>query len=46
MVCTAKNREQDIICVVESWQELMYLEKTKGFDVTFNIFTGLIFGHK
>ena len=40
--CTAHNRDQDIICVVESWQELMSLEKTKGFEGVYHVLGGAI----
>src|SRR5438105_2582417 len=31
MFCAASKREQDVICVVESWQEIIAIEKTRGY---------------
>jgi len=40
--CSATDRAQDIICVVESWKELMYLERTKGFEGVYHVLGGVI----
>lgn len=40
--CSSPERCQDIICVVESWQELMSIEKTKGYDGVYHVLGGVI----
>ena len=29
--CSSKKRDQSIVCVVETWQELLAIEQTKGY---------------
>lgn len=40
--CSAQDRTHDIICVVESWQELLSIEKTRGFDGVYHVLGGVI----
>ena len=40
--CSATDREKDIVCVVESWQEIMSIEKTKGYDGVYHVLGGVI----
>src|SRR5579885_2088819 len=32
LFCSAPKRDQKIICVVETWQELLAIEKTSGYN--------------
>jgi len=38
----SEKRDQSIICVVETWQELMSIEKTKGYQGTYHVLGGAI----
>ena len=40
--CASSKREQDIICVVESWQEIIAIEKTKGYTGVYHVLGGAI----
>jgi recombination protein RecR len=40
--CTAPQRVQGLICVVETWHELMSIEKTKGYDGVYHVLGGVI----
>lgn len=40
--CTAPEREQAIICIVESWQELMVIERTQGYQGAYHVLNGVI----
>ncbi|HEV2917223.1 MAG TPA: recombination mediator RecR [Candidatus Babeliales bacterium] len=40
--CTAPDRQQGLICVVETWHELMSIEKTKGYDGVYHVLGGVI----
>ena len=41
-VCLAKNREQEIICVVESFKDLISIENTAQYRGLYHILGGLI----
>lgn len=40
--CAAKKRDHSIICVVETWQELLSIEKTGGFYGLYHVLGGAI----
>lgn len=40
--CFSDKRNKAIICVVESWQELLTIEKTGGYDGVFHVLGGAI----
>ncbi|HEV2601693.1 MAG TPA: recombination mediator RecR [Candidatus Babeliales bacterium] len=40
--CSSTNRDQSIVCVVETWQELMAIEKTGGYNGVYHILGGVI----
>jgi recombination protein RecR len=40
--CIASERMQHVVCVVETWQELMSIEKTKGYDGVYHVLGGVI----
>lgn len=40
--CSSKKRDQTVVCVVESWQELMAIEKTGGYDGVYHVLGGVI----
>ena len=42
LFCSSKKRCQDLVCVVESWQELLAIEKTGGYDGVFHVLGGVI----
>jgi recombination protein RecR len=42
LFCDARNREQSLVCVVESWQELIAIEKTGGYRGVFHVLGGVI----
>lgn len=40
--CSSPKRDQTIICVVETWQELMSIEKTGGYQGAYHVLGGTI----
>jgi recombination protein RecR len=40
--CTSAKRDQSLICVVETWQELMSIEKTGGYHGVYHVLGGVI----
>lgn len=40
--CASPTRDQAIICVVESWQELLAIEKTGGYNGVYHVLGGAI----
>ena len=40
--CDAPKRNQKVVCVVETWQELLTIEKTGGYDGVYHILGGSI----
>lgn len=40
--CDSKRRDVSVICVVETWQELMAIEKTGGYQGLYHILGGAI----
>ena len=42
LFCSAVNRNRNVICVVETWQELLAIEKTGGYSGVFHILGGVI----
>lgn len=41
--CANQKRDQDMICVVESWQELLAIEQTNGYTGVYHVLGGIIF---
>ena len=40
--CDAPKRDQSVVCVVETWQELLAIEKTGGYTGVYHILGGVI----
>jgi len=40
--CASPKREHDIICVVEVWQDILAIEKTKGYNGMYHVLGGSI----
>lgn len=40
--CDAPKRNQQVVCVVETWQELLTIEKTGGYDGVYHVLGGAI----
>ena len=40
--CASPRRDKTIICVVQSWQEIMAIEKTGGYHGVYHILGGLL----
>lgn len=40
--CSSTKRDQGIICVVQSWQEVLAIEKTGGYAGVYHILGGLL----
>lgn len=40
--CSSSKRDQTIVCVVETWQEILAIEKTKGYLGVYHILGGSI----
>lgn len=43
MFCDAPKREKNIVCVVESWQELLAIEYTRGYTGIYHVLGGVIY---
>ena len=41
-LCTATDRDQTLICIVETWQELMVIERTQGYNGVYHVLHGVI----
>ena len=42
MFCASKNRDEKIICVIESWQDMLSIERTEGFKGMYHVLGGVI----
>ncbi len=42
MFCDSPKRDQSMVCVVETWQELLSIEKTNGYGGVFHVLGGVI----
>lgn len=42
LFCSSKKRDQSVVCVVESWQELLAIEKTGGYLGAYHVLGGVI----
>lgn len=42
MFCALPQRDQTIVCVVETWQEILAIEKTKGYSGCYHVLGGAI----
>lgn len=40
--CTSPKRDQEIVCVVESWQEILAIENTRGYAGAYHVLGGVI----
>jgi recombination protein RecR len=40
--CSSSKRDQRIVCVVETWQELVAIEKTGGYTGVYHVLGGVI----
>jgi len=40
--CTSTKRDQSIVCVVESWQEILAIENTRGYAGVYHVLGGVI----
>ncbi len=43
MFCFAPKRDQSIVCVVESWYELLTIEQTRGYMGGYHVLGGVIY---
>ena len=42
LFCNNEKRDQSIICVIESWQELLAIERTEGYKGLYHVLGGTI----
>ena len=42
LLCTSSSRDQTTICVVETWQDVMTIDKTGGYTGVFHVLGGAI----
>ncbi len=42
MLCSSTKRDQTTVCVVETWQEIVAIEKTKGYIGMYHVLGGSI----
>ncbi len=40
--CSSEKRDQTVVCVVETWQELLAIEKTDGYQGVYHVLGGVI----
>jgi recombination protein RecR len=41
-LCSDGKRDQSLVCVVETWQEMLVIEKTKGYEGVYHVLGGAI----
>jgi len=41
-LCSSQKRDQQVVCVVESWHELLSIEKTGGYAGVYHVLGGVI----
>jgi len=41
--CANPKRDQQIVCVVETWQELLAIEQTRGYQGVYHVLGGVIY---
>ncbi len=41
--CSSKKRDQSLVCVVETWQELLAIEQTRGYTGVYHVLGGVIY---
>ena len=41
-LCSSIKRDQQLVCVVETWQELLAIEKTGGYQGVYHVLGGVI----
>lgn len=41
--CTSPKRDQKVVCVVESWYELLAIEQTRGYAGVYHVLGGVIY---
>ncbi len=42
MFCASPKRDQSIVCIVETWQEILAIEKTRGYPGVYHVLGGVI----
>jgi recombination protein RecR len=42
LFCHSTKRNQSLVCVVETWQELLAIEKTRGYEGVYHVLGGVI----
>lgn len=42
LLCSSAKRDQKLVCVVETWQELLAIEKTSGYSGVYHVLNGVI----
>lgn len=42
LFCKAKDRDESVVCVVETWHELLAIEKTGGYNGLYHVLGGVI----
>lgn len=40
--CSSSKRDRHVVCVVESWQEILAIEKTRGYTGVYHVLGGVI----
>jgi recombination protein RecR len=43
MFCSSPKRDQATVCVIESWQEMLAIEQTKGYTGVYHVLGGVIY---
>ncbi len=43
LFCASSRRNQKLVCVVETWQELLAIEKTGGYQGVYHVLGGVIY---
>jgi recombination protein RecR len=41
-LCTSATKDQQLVCVVETWQELLVIERTGGYNGVYHVLGGAI----
>jgi recombination protein RecR len=40
LFCSSSKRQQDIVCIVETWHDVLAIERTRGYDGVYHVLGG------
>ncbi len=40
LFCSSKKRQQELVCIVETWHDVLAIERTRGYDGVYHVLGG------